>query len=464
MRKKFQLRNSLKAHIERKLAEPNWGVAEKFFSRKISCSVRYVPKKNFAIFFLAIFFFVMPLMGEAATIDELRAKISERNNAIADLEKEIAVYQEKLLAAGAEKQTLQAKISELENIRKKLVAELKVTENRIITTSLGIEELGLAIVQKEADISARRAEIADAIRQINQLESNTFVETALSGKFSALWNNLEAMSQLKAGVGESLLAIKELKIGLETDKRAEEAKRKNLVTFRGNLADQKAIIEYNKKETNTVLATTKNKEANYKKTLAEKLSLKEAFERELAEFESALNIAIDPTKIPPAGLGVLKWPLMNSISITQKFGLTSFSLANPTVYNGYGHNGVDFRASIGTPVKAALDGVVRSVGDTDQVCPGASYGQWILIEHSNGLSTLYAHLSLIKVEEGGQVATGEVIGYSGATGYATGPHLHLTVYATQGVQVANRQSKVCGGIYRMPIADPKAYLDPLKYL
>ncbi|MEK7147374.1 MAG: hypothetical protein AAB806_00625, partial [Patescibacteria group bacterium] len=233
------------------------------------------------IIFLAIFIFVIPFFSSAATIDELRLKISERNNAIADLEKEIVAYQEKLLTAGAEKQTLQAKINELENTRKKLTAELKVTENRITTASLSIEELGLAIAQKEADIFARRAEIADAIRQINQLELNTFVETALSGKFSTLWNDLEAMSQLKAGVGEALTAIKELKVGLEMDKRAEEAKRKNLVTFRGNLTDQKAIIEYNKKETNTLLSATKSKEANYKKTLAEKLALKEAFEREL---------------------------------------------------------------------------------------------------------------------------------------------------------------------------------------
>ena len=417
--------------------------------------------KSSAIFFLAVF--IIPFFGNAATIDELRAKISERNTAIADLEKEIAVYQEKLLTAGAEKQTLQAKINELENTRKKLVAELKVTENQIATASLSIEELGLAINQKESDIENRQREIAGALRQMNQLESNTLVETALGGNFSAVWNDLEAMSQLKTNVGEALAAIKELKAGLEADKKEEEAKKKNLVTYRGNLADQKSIIEYNKKETNTLLVATKNKETNYKKTLAEKLALKEAFERELAQVEAELNIAIDPTKIPPAGAGILHWPL-DSVFITQKFGLTSFSLTNPTVYNGYGHNGVDFRASVGTPVKAALAGVVKGVGNTDQVCPGASYGQWILLEHGNGLSTLYAHLSLFKVVEGEQVATGAIIGYSGATGYATGPHLHFTVYATQGVQILDRQSKVCGGVYHMPIADPKAYLDPLKYL
>jgi len=416
----------------------------------------------FIIYFI-LSLFIAPVFVEATTIDELRLKISERNNVIDDLEREIAVYQEKLLVAGTEKQTLQVKINELENTKKKLLAELKVTENRISMTELSIEELALAIAQKESNILSSREAIADALRQINQLESNTLVEAALKGKFSALWNDLEAMSQLRTGIEDALRTIKDLKIELEENKQAEEAKKKNLVTFRGNLNDRKSIIEYNKKETNNLLTITKNKEVNYKKTLQEKIDLKEDFERELVEFESALNIAIDPTKIPPAGLDLLKWPLDN-IAVTQKFGLTSFSLANPTVYNGYGHNGVDFRASIGTPVKVALEGKVRGVGDTDQVCPSASYGKWVLIEHSNGLSTLYAHLSLIKVVEGEQVTTGSIIGYSGATGYATGPHLHFTVYASQGVQIASRQSKVCGGVYRMPIADPKAYLDPLKYL
>ena len=419
--------------------------------------------KNLAIFFLTVFFITPFFPVSAATIDELQAKISERSNAIADLEKEIAVYQEKLLVAGAEKQTLQAKINELENTRKKLTAELKITENQITSTALSIDGLGLAIGQKEADIVTRRQEIAGTIRQIYQLEGNTLVETALSGDFSALWNDLEAMNQLKIKVGEALVAIRELKSGLELDKRAEEAKKRSLVTFRSNLTDQKSIIEYNKKETNTLLSATKSKEANYQKTLAEKQALKDAFEKELAEFEFALNIAIDPTRLPTYGSGVLHWPLDN-IFITQKFGTTPFSIANPGVYNGYGHNGVDFRASVGTPVKVALDGVVKGVGDTDQVCPNASYGKWVLVEHSNGLSTLYAHFSLIKVSEGEPVATGAVIGYSGATGYATGPHLHFTVYATQGVQVMDRKSKVCGGVYHMPIADPKAYLDPLKYL
>ena len=221
------------------------------------------------------------------------------------------------------------------------------------------------------------------------------------------------------------------------------------------------MLAQNRKAKNALLSATKSKETEYRKILAEKVAKRDAFERELLQFESELRFAIDPSKLPPAVSGVLKWPL-DSIRITQKFGDTAF--AKSGAYNGRGHNGVDFGASIGTRVKSALSGVVKGTGNTDAVCPGASYGKWVLVEHANGLSTLYAHFSLIKVSSGQTVGTGELLGYSGDTGYSTGPHLHLTVYATQGVRIMDRKSAVCKGTYTMPIADLKAYLNPLSYL
>jgi murein DD-endopeptidase MepM/ murein hydrolase activator NlpD len=77
---------------------------------------------------------------------------------------------------------------------------------------------------------------------------------------------------------------------------------------------------------------------------------------------------------------------------------------------------------------------------------------------------VYAHLSLIKATAGQQVTTGDLIGYSGATGYVTGPHLHFGVFASQGVRVVNLKSKVCAGTYTVPVADYKAYINPMLYL
>jgi murein DD-endopeptidase MepM/ murein hydrolase activator NlpD len=89
----------------------------------------------------------------------------------------------------------------------------------------------------------------------------------------------------------------------------------------------------------------------------------------------------------------------------------------------YRHKGVDIAAPMGTPVKAAADGVVSLADDSFVL-----HGKTIIIDHGGGLSSLYLHLSRIEVSPGEHVSQGQVIGKVGATGAATGPHLHYGVY------------------------------------
>ena len=172
---------------------------------------------------------------------------------------------------------------------------------------------------------------------------------------------------------------------------------------------------------------------------------------------------IDPESLPKMGSGVLSWPLAK-VFITQYFGNTPFATQNPQIYSGKGHNGIDLRASVGTPVKSAADGRVVAWGDTDRACAGVSYGKWVLVEHDNNLSTLYAHLSYIQVSVGDTLRNGQILGYSGNTGYSTGPHLHFTTFATKGVQLKTIRSRVCGTQMYLPVASFNGYLNPLSYL
>jgi murein DD-endopeptidase MepM/ murein hydrolase activator NlpD len=190
---------------------------------------------------------------------------------------------------------------------------------------------------------------------------------------------------------------------------------------------------------------------------------------------------LDKSTVPVAGSGALAWPfepsyvascpsyasaLGNPNCITQYFGNTAF--AQSGAYNGNGHNGVDFRASVGTKIVSALTGTVRATGDTDQTPGCYSFGKWVLVDHPNGLSTLYAHLSAISVGAGQGVGTGALIGLSGNTGYSTGPHLHFGVYAKAGVKVqrlGDFTGKVTGcSSAQIPVAAYTAYLNPLDYL
>jgi murein DD-endopeptidase MepM/ murein hydrolase activator NlpD len=84
------------------------------------------------------------------------------------------------------------------------------------------------------------------------------------------------------------------------------------------------------------------------------------------------------------------------------------------------HQGIDLRVPIGTPVNAIMSGVITEI-ETDRF----GYGNKVVIDHSNGYKSLYAHLSKIEVKEGDVVTTDTVVGKSGNTGRSTGPHLHL---------------------------------------
>lgn len=423
-----------------------------------------VSKIIFILFLVgAPTFFSGVLISNASSIPELKSKIDEKNRQKLEIEKEIAEYEQKAIEAGKSAKTLQGTVNTLNLTKKKIESDIKATENRIGITNLSIEKLEIETKNTQEKINTDTDAISSAFRKINVAEGSSLIEALLTyDNVSTLWDEVETLLRFQIGLKKNIDELRVLKNELRATKSEKERNKKELLVIKSELNDQNELIEYNKNEKNQLLAATKNQESNYKKILAEKKALSEAFAKELLQFESELKIAIDPKSIPRAGAGILSWPL-DKILVTQYFGNTDFAIRT-NAYNGKGHNGVDFRAAEGTRVKAALDGVVMGTGDTDKVCKGASFGKWVFIRHNNGLSTTYAHLSLIKAVEGQKVKTGNVIGYSGNTGYSTGPHLHFSVYASQGVQILDRQSAVCGGIYHMPIADLKAYLDPMLYL
>ena len=124
----------------------------------------------------------------------------------------------------------------------------------------------------------------------------------------------------------------------------------------------------------------------------------------------------DSTRTPT---GTLQWPLPVAGTITSQFG----HRVDPITGEVSSHTGTDIACAEGTPILAAADGVVTVANGLDSW--GGSYGYYIQINHGGGLETLYAHCSSICVTTGQQVQAGQVIGYVGHTGRATGSHLHL---------------------------------------
>lgn len=429
-------------------------------------------KKQFNIFLIFFILFipfgVFPplrrIAGEAIiyaeTTQELRDKINQKDSDIEKLEQEIASYQLELTKVEKEKNSLSNAIKELDLTKKKLTADIAVTQKKIDKTNLKIQGLNSDIGSKENSIANDIDAIALGIKATNEFEQNNLIETILSqDDFTVFWNDIDNIVTVRERVREKILELKQIKVELEDTRAATIAAKNELTALKSKLSDQQKIVVQNQNEKNKLLQQTKNSEANYQKLLKDRITQRDAFEKELRDYEAQLQYILDPSKLPKSG--VLSWPL-EKIYVTQLFGKT---VDSKRLYASGTHNGVDFRASVGTPIMAMSDGTVLGVGDTDLTCAGASFGKFVFIEYNNGLSSTFGHLSLIKVHEGEKVKRGEVVAYSGATGHVTGPHLHVSLYASDAVKMASKPSAACNGrIYRLPVSPVNAYLDAMYYL
>jgi murein DD-endopeptidase MepM/ murein hydrolase activator NlpD len=423
------------------------------------------------------------MVGAQESAADLRAKITSHEDQLKEIEEEIKALERELNKVGADKNTLQNAINELNLSRDRVKASIRATQQKISATDLEIEELEREIYIKELEIAKNMEAVAQSFRNVDQIENQTIVEVILGhDSMSEVWDELEEQSQLQESLRESTAIMNALKREYEKAKGKSLTKKGQLEDLRDELDGENNALTNTIYQKDTLLDQTKNKEANYQQQLAQKRAARERYEKEMREYEAKLKFILDPSTIPAAGSGVLKWPfepghmancpsyksaLGNEFCLTQHFGNTAF--ANSGAYNGQGHNGIDFRAPIGTRINAALGGVVTGTGNTDIANGCYSYGKWVLIKHGNGLSTLYAHLSSISVSSGQSVATGQLIGHSGNTGYSTGPHLHFGVYATKGVNVQKlgdipgRPITACSAV-AIPVAGFEAYLNPLNYL
>ncbi|OGG57335.1 hypothetical protein A2853_02345 [Candidatus Kaiserbacteria bacterium RIFCSPHIGHO2_01_FULL_55_17] len=409
---------------------------------------------------------LLPLFVSGQSAEEIRKEIDGHSAQVEQLNKEIAQYEKQLVEIGTKKQTLQNTLSGLDIQRKKISASISVTKSKIRTLELEIQNLATNIRGKESSIETQQEGLAESIRSLNETEKQTLIVSILASEdLTGIWNDMDRSYELHEAVQDNIDVLSTQKASLAETKTATESKQVELIRQQKNLVAEQGSLDATRRAQADLLAQTKSQESNFQAILAEKQAAKASFEAALTDLQARLQYTLDPSQIPPIGKGILRWPLDN-VKVTQYFGDTDF--ARSGAYAGKGHNGVDFRASVGTPIKAALTGTVIGTGNTDIVRGCYSYGKWVLVRHGNGLSTLYAHLSQINATEGQSVSTGQVVGYAGATGYATGPHLHFGVYASQTVQIiklgeATNKKTACSSAV-MPVAPLQGYLNPVDYL
>lgn len=423
----------------------------------------YSSIKKIIPVFLICLFFGLSGITEGQSIKELENQIDSQKDKLRAIDAEIARQQQAITEVVGESKTLNSALQQLTASRNALETQIKRTKGTIDTLELEIQKSGLQIGETEASINQKKRVIGQTLRSQFQNADQSMLEHFLvHGDLTTAWEDIDTLSFFNEKISESIRDLEDEKVELK-EYQEEQAEKQSALSFEKDLlaSEQEGVISA-QQEKDALLKKTQNKESEYRKLLAEKVAQRQAFEAELFAAEQRLEEALSASEIPDSSVeSLLMWPTKIG-PISQYFGKTSSS---GRLYASGTHNGIDIAVAEGTRLYATQSGTVKGLGNTDAYPGCYSYGKWILIEHDNGLSTLYAHLSSHTVKTGQRVAVGDVVGLSGNTGYSTGPHLHFTLFASQGVQIQQySQSRGCTQA-SIPLTTKKgAYLDPMEYL
>jgi len=338
--------------------------------------------------------------------------------------------------------------------------QLNIQADTLTTQQLEIEKQQLQGNMQDisSSITVKENAIASTLQELQRNDSTNGNLLALFLRNGTLADSVfEANSvlNLEDQLSSDINNLKDLN-GQYQDQFTESSQKETQIQAQQqDLQNKASILQDQQQQKATLLASTKNQESVFQKQLTALQQQQAAINNDIEAIDAVLRTKIDPSTLPALGAGVLLMPVQGDTeaSITQGYGATAFAKSE---YVHHWHNGLDLAASIGTPILAADDGTVAAEANEDLYCPHGAYGKFITINHNNGLTTLYGHLSRILVTAGEQVKRGQLIGYSGNTGDVTGPHLHFTVFAQSTYYLDN--SRTCGPLPEGGDLDPAGYL------
>lgn len=348
-------------------------------------------------------------------IDELKTLVSEASREEAFALSTLQDARNRKAAAEAELAAVQRELAGAQ-------AVLDSAQQRSDEISGRVVALSLAIDEAERSLQRARRDFQNASGDIYKQASYgyaTAVDVEDLTESQAAEKYLEAVTDKnQRDIGlylDRLGGMAEQRAQLETEKeavtaaRAEaEAKRNEVARLKDSQQASRDALATQTAQEQAILRQIQSRKGEYERQLAVLQAESDAIARRLRQRQGGGSTQ-------PSGSGVLSRPV--SAPVTSLFG----ARVHPVFGNVRMHNGIDFGASYGTPIKAAGDGTVVEAG----VMSG--YGNVVIIDHGNGLATLYAHMSGFGVSSGQRVTRGQTVGYVGATGYVTGPNLHFEV-------------------------------------
>ena len=333
-----------------------------------------------------------------AQVDALKTKVAEAGKRKNELKNQLSGLTNDLSA-------LQKQISLLDSQIEAQQDEIDAQEELLGELTQMIADKTIELEESERQQAEQYAQLRSRLRYMVEHGTTSSLSILLSSdSFSDFLNRYEIIRQISLrdeNLFEQLKAIRDKvlteKQELEdTKKDAEDTK----LQMEANKAELETQMEAKRKQMDSIQLAQKNVKDAYAAMIETEDELMAQYKKAAAEY------AAQSTYVG----GTFMWPLPagNNV-VTCKYGMRTL------------HTGVDLRASTGTKVYAANKGTVTTSGYS------SAWGNYIIISHGGGITTLYAHMSKRSVSKDDKVKQGDIIGYSGNTGYSTAPHLHFEI-------------------------------------
>ena len=338
------------------------------------------------------------------------------------------------------KREIQSRINTIEFEKMTEVARKQVLDDRIMLTGMEIDNITetievyvTLISEKELEVIAAKEREDSQLRKykkrVRDMEENgviSYLEIIFdSTDFADMLARLDFVGDImqadETAYNDFIVAkneteaakerLEQTKLEMEEEKRLQQDKQ---VELEEQLDEANELIK-------AIEADLESERALRAEVEAEEEKIQREINKKVEELrraqEAARAAAASSSATRVRGTGQLRWPVPSNGSVSSGFGMRMHP-----VYKVYRqHSGIDIPAKHGANVVAADTGTVITSSYS------SSYGNYVVISHGNGTTTLYAHLSSRKVKENASVSKGDVIGLIGSTGVSTGPHLHFEV-------------------------------------
>lgn len=345
-------------------------------------------------------------------LSNIQQQLTNEANKKSEAEKTIGTVYEQLHAIQIELDTATADLKQVQADRIRLDQDITKTE----------AELKAA----QERLQSREKVFYKRVRDIYINGRLSYLDVVVGSKdFSDFANRMEMLKRILQADMELINTIKTEREEIASKKAKLEADRAKVLELEKVAQEKQTIINQKKAERQAVLERAMNDrdtaDRAYNELMASSASITAMLQQRAAERAAAAAAASQggsgggATTTWVQGTGQLAAPV--NAPITSDFGWR----IHPIYGTSRLHAGTDFGVDEGTPVHAADGGVVVEAGWI------SGYGYTVIIDHGNGMSTLYAHNSDVAVSPGQTVSKGQVVSYSGNTGGSTGPHLHFEV-------------------------------------